>query len=318
MSIDLCNEPSVSHENMQNDVVQTIEKKMAQLFQKENALYLPSRYISNMCAVLSQYGKNSKILLGDKSHMFLFDKTQYGFNGISWKSVPTLSNGAIQLEKIDIDTDNIGMICIEDMGIRESLPKIYLESLHEILGGLPIHLDGIHIWNSIIRKKISPSEIAKYFDSMTIHLSKCSGGSYGAMLLGSNEFIEKARSVKNIITQNDSTKMAMSFLEILDDFESGVLEDTYAKAKKIADAMNRLHIFKVQPLETNVIFADIIKPLDAITITKIMKENGVIISTWAHQLVRMVIHKNISDSNLKTIIKALQKLQERLHIFEIQ
>jgi threonine aldolase len=316
MSIDLSNEPSFHRENMQNDAVQTIEKRMAKMFEKENAIYLPTRYVSNMCAVLSQYGSNGKILLGDKSHMYLFDKVQCRFNGISWKSVPTLQNGAIQLEKIDIDTDNIGMICIEDMGIQK-YPNPYLESLHEIAGGLPIHLDGIHIWNSIIRKKIVPSESAKYFNSMTIHLSKCSGGSYGTILLGSNEFIEKARSVKNMITQNDSVKMATSFLEILDDYESGVLEDTYTKAKKIAEAMNRLKIFKVQPVETNVIFADVMKPLDANTITKIMKENGVIISTWAHQLVRLVIHKNVSDSNVKTIINALQKLQERVHIFEM-
>lgn len=311
MTIDLSNEPTVSLQVMQNDI-HTLEKRLAKMFEKENAIFLPSRYISNMCAVLATYGDNGKILLGNKSHMYLFDKVQYKFNGISWKSAPSLDNGKI--EKIDIENDNVKMICMEDTVFLDSTP---MQSLRETACGIPLHLDGVRIWNSILSKKISPAEIAKYFDSMTIHLSKCSGGSYGTVLLGSNEFIEKARSVKNLITQNESPKVSYSFLELLDDYESGELEKKYSKARKIAEAMNRLKIFKVQPVETHIIFADVMKPLDANTITKIMKENGISISTWAHQLVRMIIHKGITDSDVKNIINSLQKLQERVHIFEM-
>jgi len=309
MTIDLSNEPTVSRQVVQNDF-QTLEKRMAKLFEKDSAIFLPSRYISNMCAVLATYGDNGKILLGDKSHMYLFDKVQYKFNVIYWKSAPSLNYGKI--EKIDIENDNVKMICMEDTVFADSTP---MHSLRETAGGIPIHLDGVRIWNLILSKKISPAEISKYFDSMTIHLSKCYGGSYGTILLGSHGFIEKAKTIKNMITQNESPKVS-SFLELLDDYESGELEKTYSKARKIAEAMNRLKILKVQPVETHIIFADVMKPLDANTITKIMKENGISISTWAHQLVRMVIHKGITDSDVKNIINALQKLQERVHIFE--
>lgn len=320
MPIDLCNEPSISYENLEKNVIQTLEKRIAQLFKKEDAIFMSSRYTSNMCTILSHYDYPGKIIIGDKSHMYLFDKVQYKFNGISWKNVSTFSNGAIQIEKIDIENDNVKMICIEDTIFQENddTYKPYMESLRETANDLHIHLDGIHIWNYIVRKKINPTEIASYFDSMTIHLSKCSGGSYGNVLLGTHSFIEKARNVKKMISNNESPKIAHSFMELLDDYTSGVLENTYAKAKKIADAMNRMHIFKVQPIETNIIFADVVKPIDATIITKIMKENGVAISTWANQLLRMVVHKNISDSDVKNIIHALQKAQERVHIFEIQ
>jgi len=311
MTIDLCNEPVVSRQVMQNDI-HVLEKRMAKLFEKDSAIFLPSRYISNMCAVLATYGDNGKILLGNKSHMYLFDKVQYKFNGISWKSAESLNNG--QIEKIDIENDNVKMICMEDTVFVDSMP---VQSLRETAGGIPLHLDGVRIWNSVICKKISPAEIAKCFDSITIHITRCSGGSYGTVLLGSTEFIEKAKTIQNMITQNKPSKVSYSFIELLDDYESGELEKTYSKARKIAEAMNRLKIFKAQPVETNIIFADVMKPIDAITITKIMKENGIIISTWAQQLVRMVIHKNISESNVKTIINALQKLQERVHIFEM-
>ena len=104
---------------------------------------------------------------------------------------------------------------------RRIQPKVYarsqtglisLENSHNMAGGtvyppevadeicdrahaadLPVHLDGARIFNASVALGKSVEELTRKFDSVMFCLSKGLGAPVGSMLLGSLEFIEKAR-----------------------------------------------------------------------------------------------------------------------------
>jgi len=59
--------------------------------------------------------------------------------------------------------------------------------------GLPVHLDGARIFNAAVALRRDVREITRHFDSVMFCLSKALGAPVGSMLVGSHEFIRKAR-----------------------------------------------------------------------------------------------------------------------------
>lgn len=59
--------------------------------------------------------------------------------------------------------------------------------------GICLHLDGARVFNAVVEAGYSPAQIGPLFDSVSICLSKGLGCPVGSLLLGSNEFIARAR-----------------------------------------------------------------------------------------------------------------------------
>ena len=70
--------------------------------------------------------------------------------------------------------------------------------------GIPVHLDGARIFNAATALGKSVAEITRKFDSVMFCLSKGLGAPVGSMLVGSRDFIDKAR----IGTQNARRRYA--------------------------------------------------------------------------------------------------------------
>ena len=64
---------------------------------------------------------------------------------------------------------------------------------------IPIHLDGARIWNALQESTISPLEMGSYVDSMSVCLSKGLGAPVGSVLIGSNDFIKKAKRMRKAL-----------------------------------------------------------------------------------------------------------------------
>ena len=80
--------------------------------------------------------------------------------------------------------------------VEKFLPKLIRTIKKE---GLNQHLDGAWVWHSIIENNINPVEIGQAVDSLTFCFSKGLGAPVGSMLLGSREFIRKARLVRKTL-----------------------------------------------------------------------------------------------------------------------
>ena len=100
-----------------------LEERVAKMFGKESSLFFPSGTMSNLTAILTWCSsRGSEVILGDKSHIFLFEQSGASqFGGVSYRTIPNLENGTMSIESIeesiredDIHESSTKLICIEN------------------------------------------------------------------------------------------------------------------------------------------------------------------------------------------------------------
>ncbi|MDR1139088.1 MAG: threonine aldolase family protein [Rickettsiales bacterium] len=91
----------------------------------------------------------------------------------------------------------VGLVSIEqttNFGGGAVWPLEYIQEISSLCKKNDVftHLDGARLFNACAYTKVSPKEYASHFDSVFIDFSKGLGAPMGAVLVGSEEFIEKA------------------------------------------------------------------------------------------------------------------------------
>src|SRR5207247_7822626 len=64
---------------------------------------------------------------------------------------------------------------------------------------VPLHVDGARFFNSVVAQGVSPAALAGPVDSVTFCLSKGLGCPVGSVVVGSKEFIFRARRARKIV-----------------------------------------------------------------------------------------------------------------------
>ncbi|KAI1978843.1 hypothetical protein LOZ53_004670 [Ophidiomyces ophidiicola] len=110
--------------------------------------------------------------------------------------------------------------------------------------GLKVHLDGARLWNATAAGAGSITEYAGLFDSVSLCFSKGLGAPIGSMLVGSSEFIKKARWFRKSIgggTRQAGIIAAAARVAVEDTFgkgahgEGGKLQISHENAKRISE-----------------------------------------------------------------------------------
>ena len=205
---------SPDHYHPIDQKVDLLELRMAKMFGKENALFLPSEGMANLVAVMAHCGsRGSEVILGDKSSIYAHAQggiSQLG--GVQTRTLPNRRDGTIPVEKLSesISTRNLdgdGVIT-ELIAIENShraggtvLPDGYTESVAYMAGKreVPVHMDGARIWNAAVFLRQPVSYVAAHADTVTASLHRGLGAPAGTCLMGGTDFIEKARRVKKVL-----------------------------------------------------------------------------------------------------------------------
>jgi threonine aldolase len=307
--------------------VMLLESRVATMFGKESALFCPSGTMCNLTAIMSWCNqRGSEIIVGADSHIFLFEQggaSQFG--GVSMRTLPNLPDGTMNLELIktairddDIHEPKTSLICIENTHNvcgGKVLPLRFFNDLSQLVTPLaiPIHLDGARIWNALTAMNIPPKLIGNYVDSISVCLSKGLGAPIGSILIGSSDFIIKARRIRKALGggMRQIGMMAAAGLVALDDFEAGILARDHQNLTRIVTAISTLKEFTLhsESVDTNILF---LKVKNATNSARLFKERGILVSNWSSQLIRIVIHRDISDSQVDYVIESFKAIELEL------
>lgn len=309
----------------EDQTMKRLEDRVATIFGKESALFFPSGTMSNLAAILSWCSKRgSEIIVGDKSHIFLYEQSGASqFGGISYRTVTNLQDGSMDISAVlecireeDIHEPSTELICIENTHNvcgGKLIPEAFMIDLQRISRDkqIPIHLDGARIWNAFTKTKTEPAEMAKYVDSLTVCLSKGLGAPIGSLLIGKNTFIEKARRIRKALGggMRQTGILAAAGLKALDDFEAGILAIDHLRCQRIADTLNKNPYHKWcqidDIIDTNILFIKIITnpnlEYNASKIAKIFRKKKILVSVWSSTLLRMVFHRDLTDIDIEKI-----------------
>lgn len=311
--------------------VQLLEGRVSQLLQKESALFFPSGTMSNLAATMSWCGaRGSEILLGDSSHMFLYEQggvSQIG--GVFPRTLPNAADGTIRLDMIEsaIRGDNIHFPVTSLISVENThnfcggkiLPIEYMSGLSQLAHGrnIPIHLDGARLWNAASALNQPISELVFGADSVSVCLSKGLGAPAGSLLVGSRAFMERARRVRKVLGggMRQVGVLAAAGLVALDDFEAGMLSRDHERAKSLALALSSTPGFSVvvESVQTNILLVGVDQtfPVDAAGVAAILKEMGVLVLALAPRMLRLVTHRDISDEDVLGAIAAFHSVSDQ-------
>lgn len=176
--------------------------------------------------------------------------------------------------------------------------------------GLAVHLDGARIFNAATALGCDVAELAATCDSVTFCLSKGLGAPAGSMLVGSIEFIERARSWRKRLGggMRQIGILAAAGIIALEDGPK-LLERDHRNAKRLAHGLAEIPGISIDPekVVTNIVIFDVAEAkLSAAEIVAKLREKGVLAIGFGSQI-RMVTHLDIADSDVDAALSAMKE-----------
>jgi threonine aldolase len=292
---------------------------------KEDAVFVASGTMGNLVALLTHCGRGDEVILGDESHIFWYESGgAAALGGMPFALLPNADNGEIDLDRVEkaIRTPNrpgyprTGAICTENTQNRcggAVLSLDYLASLHELASehGIPVHMDGARIFNASAASDTPVDVIASHADTIQFCLSKGLAAPVGSLVVGSTEFIQRARASRKILggAMRQAGVIAAAGVVALNGMVSRLNEDN-ARAGKLASGLAEIDGVSIDPdsVHTNIVIFKTEPAMDHQRFIDGMAQQGIRVSNYGTRGVRMVTHYQVTDDDIATIIAAANQV----------
>jgi len=272
-------------------------------------------------SLMSNTQRGQLVILESESHMHWYE-----VGGIStiagllpW---PVKSQyGVLEPEQIDaaarpkdIHFPEPALVCVENSHNRHGgtvVTPAQLQAMHEAAErhGLKLYMDGARIFNSAIALRVDVKELTRQVDNLMFCLSKGLCCPVGSVVVGSNEFIEKARKVRKVLGggMRQAGIIAAAGIVALEKMINR-LQDDHENANRLAEAITKIKGIHVdlKRVQTNIVLLNTsdLKVDDKFVLSK-LKEKGVLVSTMGKNMLRMVTHLGIDREHVEDAINAV-------------
>jgi len=325
----------------EDPTVNALEQRSAQMLGKEDALFVASGTMSNLLAIMTHCPtRGSEIITGDESHILLWEQAGAAqVAGVQLRTVTNRNDGTFDLNEMMSRIRNnknfnylpsTQLVCVENThntcGGR-STPLKWLRELAEVLKPIeiPLHMDGARFFNSVVSTGVPANEMVRDFDSVSVCLSKGLGAPMGSVLVGSSEFIARARHSRKVLGggMRQVGHMAAAGLYALENMVERLRED-HEHAKRLAKAIHDMgsKIVTVVPeeVETNILLINLDTTkvnsqqfclrMAQVTKDELKQETAAAVKTlpWSPGIVRCVVCCNNNDEDLEATVKKLQRV----------
>ncbi|MBI1837097.1 MAG: aminotransferase class V-fold PLP-dependent enzyme [Flavobacteriia bacterium] len=292
----------------------------AAYFGKEDALFCSSGTQTNQIAINVHVRPGGEIICHEESHIYKYEGGGIAKNsGASVRLLPG-DRGRLTAEIIAkwINPDDIHfpvteLVSLEDTANRGGGAVYDFEEIKKISAlckahHLPLHLDGARLMNALAVNGISSKEYASQFDSISLCLSKGLGAPVGSLLIGTKDFIKKARRVRKVLGggMRQAGFIAAGGLYALKNNVNRLKED-HENAKKLEESLLQCSwVKKILPVQTNIVVI-LIKNIEMRDeIISQLKSKGVLTVAFGEGAIRMVTHLNISRENILKTCEVLK------------
>ena len=305
----------------EDPTVNKIEQKAAQIMGKESALLVPSGTMGNLVSILSHCERGTEIILGHKSHTFIYEGGGISsVGGIHSRQLLNDDFGIINLDDIKqaVRDDNVhypktSAISLENthnMCFGSPIEPNYIKSVSVIAkeNNLKLHIDGARIFNAAVSLNIDVKDFVKNVDSVTFCLSKGLAAPIGSVVCGSKKFIDKARRHRKVLGggMRQAGIIAAAGLISLDHCIVQIKKD-HNNAKVLAEGLNKIKGLSVQLnlIQTNIIYFKLESDkITAQAFVKSMNLKGIKFFETSPNRFRLVTHYGITKKDIyKTLIE---------------
>jgi threonine aldolase len=294
--------------------------RMTALTGKEAAVFLPSGTMCNQIAIATHCRPGDEILAHEASHIVtnegggpgaLAGAVILGLRGPRGMfDVPTMQaafrekrrNSPPQTLLSVEQTANLGGGSVWKMDDLNAV----LDAAHEF--GMRTHMDGARLMNAVVAAGVPAREMAENCDSVWLDFTKGLGAPLGAVLCGSERFIDQAWRWKQRLggSLRQAGLCAAACLYALD-HNINRLADDHANAKALARGLAQIEGITVEEPETNLVFFDTRGTgLSAEALAARARQDGVSVSVMGRYRVRACTHLDVDRAGIDVAVQVIR------------
>jgi threonine aldolase len=306
-----------------------LEKMAAEHMGKEAAMLVASGTMGNLVCVLTHCRRGEEVILGDKSHTFVYEAGGISsVGGIHPHTVTNQADGTMRLEDITaaIRGENVHfprtrLICLENTHNRcngSALTSGYTESVAKLAGehDLRVHLDGARIFNAAVALGVDVKELTRHADSVSFCLSKGLSCPIGSVICGSSQFIAEARRNRKVLGggMRQSGIIAAAGITALEQMVDRLAQD-HENARRLADGIAQIPglFIELNKIQTNIVYFDIADDkFAAETLVRQLADNRIKILQVGPGRLRAVTHYGINTDDIDLTLNVVNKIMTGL------
>jgi len=301
-----------------------LQDRVAGMCGVDRALFVPSGSMGNLVSLRSMAGPGDEIICHDNAHILHYEVASLAaVAGLQARPIPG-KWGVLDVEAI--------LNAIRPTSYTFPRTRVIsLENTHNLAGGtvypiddirnvrkiadehnLTVHMDGARIFNASVASGVPVSEYCSLVDGLTFCFSKGLGCPVGSMVVGPEEFIEKAHRYRKMHGggMRQTGILAAACLVALDTMIERLAED-HANAKMLAEGMLALRPGAATPenVHTNIVFVKTERfGYSPVEFVEAVAGRGIRCQTYHHQTVRMVTHKDISSDDIHFTLEQIRQV----------
>lgn len=327
---------AIRHAELGDDVfgddptVNKLEELAAKKMGKEAALLVASGTQANLVSLMSNTKRGDLVILEAESHMYWYEVG--GLSAIAgllpWPIESKLGvldpkDVEVAIRPKDIHFPEPALICIENTHNRHGGTVVepdQIKAVSEVTKahGLKLYMDGARIFNAAVALKVDVKEFTKHVDNLMFCLSKGLSCPVGSIVVGNQEFIEKARKTRKILGggMRQAGIIAAPGIIALEKMIDR-LEEDHKNARLLAEGIAKVDGLAINLgiVQTNMVHFDVGElGITANQFISELEENGVLALTLAKNKIRMVTHRGIEKEHIEKTLSILESIVKNLRL----
>ena len=306
----------------EDPTVNKLEERVAAMFGKEAAIFCPSGTMTNQIAIKVNTQPIDDVICDVDSHIYQSETGGYAYNSGVGISLIYGQNGKITATEIKTaikpghDWQPTSKLVVIENTCNKGGGSIYtldeIKPIHQLCKekSLRLHLDGARIFNALVETGETTSDWGKYFDTISICMSKGLGAPVGSLLTGDHESIRMARRFRKVMGggMRQAGYLAAACNYALDHNVDRLKYDNN-KAKQIGEVLqNKSFVQFLKPVSSNIVIFKLIDEIKDEVFLADLKTKGILAAPFGGNTIRFVLHLDVTQDMCDRVCEILNKL----------
>jgi len=289
------------------------ERRVAALFGREDALFIPSGSMGNMACIMAHCKRGDRVVTAHNMHLYkaeqgIFSEALCGFVPVCLPH----SKGVYDLTALEntLKQGNIALVCMENTYNAEGGKVISRADMEAVLTlcrryRVPVHLDGARIFNAAAALGTDAAALTAGFDSVQFCVSKGLSAPIGSFLVGSRTFVAKAREARKLLggQLRQVGLLAGAGWYAIAHLSARLIED-HKHARRLAEGLCRAKGISIDlsTVESNMVRLTLPRPNSTEWAAALACGAGVLAQPSGDDGVRFVTYRGITDEDIEEAI----------------
>jgi threonine aldolase len=299
-----------------------LERKAAELFGHEAALFTPSGSMANQICLQTLVPPATELLCDAQAHVVNYEMAAAAaYGGIStrtWSPAGGMIDTDLVASMITPEgayTVPTRAVAVEQTHNRAGGTIIPLATLQTLQGitnaaGIGLHCDGARIWHAHVADGVPLATYGGLFDTLSVCLSKGLGAPVGSLVVSTSERIARARKIRKRMGggMRQAGILAAAGRYALAHHVNRLADD-HARARRLADALEPYGVVNASAVRTNILLLDLTdSTVDARGLAEASRSAGVLVSVLGPRHARMVAHLDVDDAGVDEAIDVVTRI----------